>query len=109
MRGSIVKRSKGSWTIILNLGRDPATGKRKQQWVSVKGTKKEAEKKLAELHHQMDTGSFIKPSKLKVGDFLKQWLNDYVNTHVRAATAEGYRIIVECHLIPNLGAIVLSN
>ena len=108
MRGSIVKRSKGSWTIILNLGRDPATGKRKQQWVSVKGTKKEAEKKLAELHHQMDTGSFIKPSKLKVGDFLKQWLNDYVNTHVRAATAEGYRIIVECHLIPNLGAIVLS-
>lgn len=28
--------------------------------------------------------------------------------HVRAATAEGYRIIVECHLIPNLGAVILS-
>ena len=108
MRGSIFKRSKGSWTIVLNLGRDPTTGKRKQQWVTVRGTKKEAEKKLAELQHELNTGSFVKPSKLTVGDFLQRWLNDYVYPHVRAATAEGYRIIVECHLIPNLGAVVLS-
>jgi len=42
MRGSIIKRGKSSYTVVLNLGNDPTTGKRKQQWVSVKGTKKEA-------------------------------------------------------------------
>ena len=36
MRGHITKRSKGSWSIVLDLGRDPSTGKRKQQWVSLK-------------------------------------------------------------------------
>jgi len=49
MRGHIKKRYRSSYTIFLNLGRDPATGKRKQQVISVKGTKKEAEKKLASL------------------------------------------------------------
>lgn len=44
MRGHIVKRYKNSYTLVLNLGIDPATGKRKQQWISVKGTKINAEK-----------------------------------------------------------------
>jgi len=39
MRGHIVKRYKNSYTVVLNLGIDPTTGKRKQQWLSVKGTK----------------------------------------------------------------------
>jgi len=52
MRGHIVKRYKNSYTIVLTLGRDPSTGKQKQQWVSVKGTKKDAEKRLSDLHHQ---------------------------------------------------------
>ena len=29
MRGTIKQRAKGSWTIILDMGRDPATGKRR--------------------------------------------------------------------------------
>ena len=41
MRGHIIKRYKNSYTIVLNLGVDPWTGKRKQQWVSVRGTKKD--------------------------------------------------------------------
>jgi hypothetical protein len=33
MRGSITQRSRGSWTLILDLGyvQDPATGKRKRR------------------------------------------------------------------------------
>ncbi len=76
MRGSIVKRSKDSWTIILNLGRDPSTGKRKQQWVTVRGTKTDAERKLTELQNQLDSGGYIKPSKEIFGTFLQRWLDD---------------------------------
>jgi len=108
MRGHIVKRYKGSYTIVLNLGVDPATGKRRQQWVSVKGNKKEAEKRLADLLHQLDTGTFMKPGKITIAEYLERWLKDYVWPNLAPRTAEGYESIVRRHLIPNLGNIRLT-
>lgn len=108
MRGHIVKRYKGSYSIVLNLGTDPATGNRKQQWISVKGTKKVAEKRLAELLHQLDTGMFMKPGKIALADYLKQWLEDYCWPNLAPRTAEGYESIVHCHIIPSLGQIPLT-
>ncbi len=46
MRGHIRKRSPGSWTIAVNLGIDPATGKHRQKWSSKNGTKREADEEL---------------------------------------------------------------
>jgi integrase len=108
MRGHIVKRYKDSYTVVLNLGRDPITGKRKQQWVTVKGTKKDAEKKLAELLHQLDTGTLIIPGKITLGEFLERWLRDYAWPNLAPRTTEGYEHIILRHLIPALGNIVLN-
>jgi integrase len=108
MRGHIVKRYKNSYTIVLNLGIDPATGKRKQQWLSVKGSKKEAEGKLADLLHQLDTGTFMKPGKTTLAEYLERWLKDYVWPYLAPRTAEGYESIVRQHLIPKLGNILLT-
>jgi len=107
MRGTVKKRAKDSWTIILDAGRDPATGKRRQQWHTVKGTKREAEKRLAELIHQVDNGGYVKPGNLTVGTYLQKWLEDYASTHVRATTLEGYETRAK-HLIDRLGSIRLS-
>jgi len=107
MRGHMTKRSQGSWSIVLDMGRDPTTGKRRQQWVSVKGTKKDAERKLAELVHQLDTGVFVKASKLTVGEYIEQWLRDYAQAHVRPRTLEGYRERAK-HLIAGFGNVPLS-
>jgi len=104
MRGHIVKRGRNSWSIVLDLPRD---GKRRQQWVSVKGTKKDAERRLSELLHQIDTGSFIKPCKVTVADFLRQWLQDYATMSVRPTTLQRYKGIVEGHIIPAIGNIPL--
>jgi integrase len=108
MRGHIRKRSKNSYTIVLDVGKDPATGRRKQQWLSVRGTKKDAERKLAELANQLDTGGFVKPTRLTIADFLSQWLRDYAQTSVRARTFLRYQQIVERHLIPHMGRIPLT-
>lgn len=108
MRGHILKRYKNSYTIVLTLGLDPSTGKRKQQWVSVKGTKKEAEKKLADLLHQLDTGTFMKPGKTTVAEYLERWLQDYAWPSLAPRTAEGYESIVRQHLIPALGSLPLT-
>ena len=108
MRGTLKKRSEHSWTIIVDIGRDPATGKRRQQWHTVRGSKREAEKRLAELLYQMDTGGYIKPLKLTLGEFLRQWLIGYASTNVRPRTYEGYKTVVEGQLIPSLGNTLLS-
>lgn len=108
MRGHIVKRYENSWTIVGDLGRDPVSGKRKQQWISVKGTKKDAERRLTELLHSLETGQWVKPEHLTVGDFLERWLKDYAFTHVRPRTFTRYKTIIERHIIPALGRILLT-
>ena len=107
MRGSIIKRSKGSWTIIINLGRDPTTGKRKQQWVTVRGTKKAAEEKLSGLLHELDIKTFVKPTKITVGEWLIRWLENHAWPTFAPRTAEGCEHIIRRHLIPGIGAVPL--
>ena len=109
MRGRIIKR-KGSnnYTIVLQLGLDASTGKRKQQWITAGPSKREAEKQMAELIHQMDTGVFVKPNKNAFSKYLEEWLKDYVWPNLSPRTAEGYESIVRCHLIPALGSIPCS-
>jgi integrase len=108
MRGRIIKR-KGSenYTIVLQLGLDPSTGKRKQQWITAGPSKREAEKQMAELIHQMDTGIFVKPNKNAFSKYLEEWLERYVRPNLSPRTAEGYESIVRCHLVPALGSIPL--
>jgi hypothetical protein len=75
-------------------------GKYKQQWVSVKGAKRDAEKSLAELLHQLDNGTYIKPGKITLAEYLERWLKDYVcPNNLALRTAEGYESITRCHLI----------
>jgi len=108
MRGHITKRSEGSYSIVLDVGTDPATGRRKQQRVTVRGTKKDAEKRLAELFHQLDTGTFTKPSKDTLSDFLSRWLQDYAKPHLTPRAYERYESIIRVHLTPSLGSIPLT-
>ena len=41
MRGNIEKRSKTSWTVVIEKGKDPVTGKRDRIYKAVKGPKRE--------------------------------------------------------------------
>ena len=108
MRGHIVKRGKDSYSIVIPLGTDPVTGKRKQQWVSVKGTKKDAEKRLSEMFHQLDTGSFMLPGKTTLAEYLEKWLSDYAKPNLSPRGFERYESICRVHLIPSLGSIPLT-
>lgn len=108
MRGHIEKRGKNSYSIVVSMGKDPNTGKYRYQWVSVKGTKKDAEKRLSELLHQLDNGTFIKPGKTTIAEFLERWLLDYAWPNLAPRTAEGYQSIIRQHLIPAIGKLPLT-
>lgn len=89
MRGHIRKRSKDSWTVVVELPRDPGTKKRRQKWVTVKGTRKDAERRLAELLVQADRGLFSQASgKMTLGEFLDYFLE--IVKGKRENTYKGY-------------------
>ena len=74
MRGHIRKRSAGSWQISVSAGFDPVTGKRKQIWRTVRGTKKDAEREVTKLLREVDAGNSADPGRLTVGDYMERWL-----------------------------------
>ncbi len=110
MRGRIIKRSGShNYTIVLQLGLDPVTGRRKQRWIAVEGNKRAAEDQLAELLHEQAQGTLVKPSKVTVGEWLAQWLKDYVWPNLAPRTAEGYDSMIRNHIIPGLGKHKLTD
>ncbi|MBI2916489.1 MAG: site-specific integrase [Chloroflexi bacterium] len=108
MRGALSKRGEHSWSIVVDLPRDPATGQRRQLRQAVKGTKREAEAKLAEMLHQLDTGAFVKPGKLTLAELLDDWLQAHVAVNTRPRTRESYEGIIRAHIVPALGQIPLT-
>lgn len=108
MRGHIVQRSKGTYSIKVSLGKDAATGKYKSKWFTVEGSKKDAEKRLSEILHQLDTGTYIQPGKVKVSEYLNKWLADYAKPNLSPRTVEGYEYILTRHISPALGNLHLT-
>ena len=108
MKGHITQRSKDSWSIVIDAGKDPETGKRRQQWHTVKGTKRNAQRILHEILVAMEKGTYVKPNRLTLGDWLEQWRDSYVVMHTSLRTQESYNSIINRHILPSLGSIPLS-
>jgi len=72
LTGHVEKRAKSSWSLVIDLGRDPATGKRLRIRQSVKGvTKRQAEAELRCLIREIEQGTYVEPSKLTLGEYLQ--------------------------------------
>lgn len=106
MRGHIRKRGRKSWSIVVEVDRD-AAGRRRQKWETVQGTKKKAEARLAEILHALETGLYIEPAKLTVGQYLEKWL-EATKPNIAGKTFERYAEIARRQLAPALGKILLS-
>jgi integrase len=106
MRGSILKRSKGSYTLVIPIT-DPVTGKVKQKWISVKGKREKAEEELARHVNDVNRGFFVEPAKLTVSAFLDKYLAIHAEQNVASTTLARYKSIIEHHLKPALGGLPL--
>lgn len=107
MRGHIKKRAKGSWSIVVDRGRDPVTGKRRQLWRTVKGTKKQAEAALAQIISQLEAGHDLDPSRVTISEYTSQWL--VVNeARLAPSTSQRYERLFRVQVQPHLGALQLT-
>jgi integrase len=109
MKGHLKQRSPGSWTIWIDMGTDPVTKKRKQKTLTVKtNSKREAQKEMNRVLHELQTGMFVEASKLTVASYLQQWLNDAARATTSNKTFERYEQIIRVSLIPALGHVPLE-
>ena len=106
MRGQIRKRGR-SWAVIIYLGRDPQTAKKRRKWYTHR-TQREAEAHLNQLLVQMQAGAGVPPGRLRVGEFLDQWLREDVAGRLAPTTESIYTYAVRHHLAPFLGHIPIS-
>jgi integrase len=104
MRGNITRRGKHSWRLKFDVGAD--RDKRQIRYVTVKGKRSDAEAELARLLNDAHRGTLIDSTKVKVGDYLRSWLDG--KTDITNVTRERYSEIIENRIEPTLGMIELQ-
>jgi integrase-like protein/Arm domain-containing DNA-binding protein len=80
--------------LILDVARDPATGRRRQRWNGGYRTRKAAEAGLRELMAEVDQGMYVARSSVTLADYLTDWL-ETVRPRLRPTTWSSYRIAVD--------------
>jgi integrase len=105
--GNITRRGERSWRVKFEAGeRDPATGKRRTRYVTVRGTKKDAQRELTRLLAEVENGTSVDPSGITVAEWLRGWFNEAGDLSPK--TLERYRQLAERQIIPHVGATALQ-
>ena len=109
-RGSITKKSTKSgvrWYVVLDLGRDPGTSKRRRKWYGGFATKREAVAALAALQGERSRGLYVEPSQQSLDAFLDEWLPAIQST-VRPGTFKSYSDVLG-HARRRIGGVALRD
>ena len=94
------------WEARYTTGYDPGTGKQIQKSVTGK-TQKEVAEKLREVTSEIDQGTYIEPSKMKLGQWLDIWSENYLGD-VKPYTVASYSGLIRNHIKPALGNLPLG-
>ena len=87
-------------------GFDPGTGKQIQRSISGK-TQKEVAQKLKAALVALDSGTYIAPCKMTVGEWMDIWSKQYLGG-VKESTVAAYNATIRTHIKPGIGAIRLD-
>ncbi len=107
MKGSIEKRGEKCYRLRVDLGLD-TSGRRVQKSITVRGTRKDAEKRLAEIVNDMHRGTALPVRTMTVSQYLDHWLGTYV-AKLAPRTYYNYRDYVELYIRPSLGRRLLQD
>lgn len=105
-RGNIEKRGENRYRIRIYLGTGP-DGKQLYHRETFKGTKKQAEKRLTELLREIDTGGYVEPNKITLGEYLEEWLDTKVRGRRRPTTVATYEKAVQ-RIVDKLGNVAIQ-
>ena len=93
MRGHVHKRG-SRWAYVVDVGRDPATGKRKQRTKGGFATKAAAEEALGDFMSELRAGTSVAPTSVTLDGYLTEWLQT-VKPQLRETTWASYVVAVD--------------
>ncbi|MES0334775.1 MAG: tyrosine-type recombinase/integrase [Candidatus Magnetobacterium sp. LHC-1] len=102
-----IRKRGDKWVAIIEIGRDPATGKRKQKWITGR-TRKEVEKKAVELTNQVNKDEYFEATDMTVKDYLIKWQDLHCKPNLTYNTCVAYGKAINNHINPNIGNVSLS-
>lgn len=105
MQGSLRQRSADSWELRVSLGREPGTGRYRYVHKTVRGGKREAQRALAKLVGEVDSGKHQHTERHTVAQLIDAWMKHLVAQGRAPGTLERYRSAVNSTINPALGHI----
>jgi integrase len=105
VRGHIRKRGK-RWVFVVDAGRDPETGKRKQKWSRSYPTRREAEQELRKSLGRLDLGDDPVPPKVTVEQLAERW-SEHMGAigRPKEKVRRGYMSSVRTDVLPMIGGL----
>ena len=95
------------WEARITTGRDPGTGRQVQRSFTGR-TQREVREKMQAAAVAVNTGTYIAPQKMTVGQWMDTWAADYLGG-AKPATVTIYKNNIKNHIKPALGAVALSD
>lgn len=107
--GSITEVDRQShYRVRVDLGVDPATGRRRQLERTVRGSHQQAEAALRRLFAEAESQKMA-PSNVTVADAMGEWLRYVEGAGLRPSTVATYATTVRVHVVPRLGRLLLGD
>jgi integrase len=107
MRGHLQRRGERSWRLKYDIGSD-AAGDRQTRYVTLKGSKAEAQKEAAKVLAAVATGTHVDPSTETVTAFVERWLADWADDNVSNKTWVRYAQLLRKHLCARFGLVPIQ-
>jgi integrase len=101
------ERSPGAWELIVEAGRDPVTGKRRQASRIFNGTLTEAKKARAALITEVSKGRHT-GTKATLNDLFDDWIVELKRKGRSPNTVHGYEKIYNHNIKPTLGRLAVT-
>ncbi len=103
---TVGQRSK-SWAYRIELDRDPLTGERRRAYQGGFVTADDAWREAIEAKKRLETGRAVRAKKIRVTDFMTEWLAATDETR-KETTTQNYRDNIDAYITPVLGNRWLS-
>ncbi|WP_440960589.1 tyrosine-type recombinase/integrase [Paenibacillus nitricinens] len=102
MKGKVFKRGK-TWTYVVDLPPDPATGQRNQKKKGGFPSQKEADRALVALLASVHKGDYVPENNLTITAFFEIWLKEYALQKYKATVFDVEESIINSRIIPVIG------
>jgi len=103
MRGNITRRGKNSWRIKFDV--ESAGAGRQTRFVTVRGTKKDAQIEAAKIIAAASKGNYVEGSKETAAQFAERWLRDWAKGNTSNKTYARYEELLRLHVSPHVGGV----